>query len=106
MEKNVINLLETLPKDVTNEEIFEEIAKGGKFSLKRIISTGQTSEWYDQKEHEVCFVLSGSAKLQFDEDSREIVLKTGDYIEIPAHCKHRVSETENPTVWLALYYSK
>ena len=37
----------------------------------------------------------------------EIVeMKSGDYINIPAHCKHRVEWTdlEEDTIWLAVHY--
>jgi cupin 2 domain-containing protein len=50
-------------------------------------------------------LLKGEAVISFmDED--DIRLKAGDYINIPAHKKHRVSWTkpDEETIWLAVHY--
>lgn len=54
--------------------------------------------WYDQDQHEWVLVLQGAARLSIEEESKE--LKPGDYINIPAHIKHRVEWTtpDEPTV--------
>jgi cupin 2 domain-containing protein len=43
--------------------------------------------------------------LEFADDPRLYELVPGDYLFIPAHCRHRVAWTdlEQPSVWLALY---
>jgi len=35
------------------------------------------------------------------------VLKPGDHVSIPAHCRHRVewTATGEPTIWLAVHYA-
>ena len=51
-------------------------------------------------------VLSGSAGLRFEDEEQPRKLHPGDYVNIPAHRRHRVEWTDphQPTVWLALHY--
>jgi cupin 2 domain-containing protein len=51
-------------------------------------------------------LLAGEAGLRFENDLQLIIMKPGDYLLIPAHCRHRVEWTApgQPTVWLALHY--
>ncbi|MFO0919698.1 MAG: hypothetical protein U0872_15475 [Planctomycetaceae bacterium] len=51
-------------------------------------------------------VLTGAAKLQFPDCVAE--LKPGDFINIPAHHRHRVEWTlpEELTIWLAVFYDE
>ena len=91
-----------------NEEEFKTIVEAKHFKIERIVSTGHHSEegfWYDQADHEWVLVLQGSGVIEY-EDGRVIELNAGDYVNIPAHQKHRVKETSQsePTVWLAVHY--
>ena len=93
-----------------NEEITEIITQGNFLRIERIFSFGQTTPdgfWYDQSEHEFVLVLQGEAKILF-EDKQEQLFKTGDYIHIPAHVKHRVTYTSSEPVciWLAIFYNQ
>ncbi len=93
----------------TSEEILETILQTHKFKIERIISRGQATtegEWYDQDKNEWVLVLKGNAGLLFEGDNETVVMKTGDYINIPAHQKHRVEWTdpEEETIWLAIHY--
>jgi cupin 2 domain-containing protein len=77
--------------------------------LERIVSHAHASPegfWYDQDWAEWVIVLQGSAGLQFEGESAPRVLGPGDYVDIPAHARHRVAWTNatEPTVWLALHY--
>lgn len=79
--------------------------------IERIVSTGHPSPegfWYDQDEHEWVVVLMGRAKLIFEGNSEPVEMGPGDYMNIPAHRKHRVEWTspDEPTVWLAVFYSE
>jgi cupin 2 domain-containing protein len=90
-------------------EIIEGVLQTGSFRLERIISTGQATpegEWYDQDTHEWVLLLTGGAGLLLENDPQMIIMKPGDYINIPAHRRHRVAWTDpsQPTIWLALHY--
>jgi mannose-6-phosphate isomerase-like protein (cupin superfamily) len=58
------------------------------------------------KEHGNLFVvMRGVARLRFKGEA-PVEMNPGDFINIPAHKKHRVEWTTpgEPTVWLAVYY--
>ncbi|ACA85241.1 cupin domain-containing protein [Shewanella woodyi] len=104
---NKQNLFASLPADLTHE-VFEQVGGSDTVLIERIVSKAHVTpkgQWYDQDRNEWVMVLKGEAKLQF-EDVEPIHLKVGDYIDIPAHCKHRVSWTseETETLWLAIHY--
>jgi cupin 2 domain-containing protein len=50
-------------------------------------------------------VLKGIAMLRF-EGKEGVEMKPGDFINIPAHERHRVEWTtpDEPTIWLAVFY--
>lgn len=104
MEKS--NIFSNIPTNL-DDELFEDIINKESFKLQRIISQGHTTpegEWYDQDEDEWVMLVSGEAVLSFF-DNEDVHLKAGDYINIRAHKKHRVSWTkpDAKTIWLALY---
>lgn len=101
------NIFKTIPQDLT-EEVIDLLVQGKEVKIERIISRGQSSPesgWYDQQQNEWVMVLKGEAILSF-EYGKEIELKTGDYITIPAHTLHRVKWTNSDieTIWLAVHY--
>lgn len=101
------NIFSDVPTNLPSE-IFEDIISTEAMRIERIISDGHitpNNQWYDQVEHEWVMVLSGYGVIAF-EDGRQVTLKQGDYINIPAHQKHRVIETamDTKTVWLAIFY--
>ena len=105
----VENIFSDLPVKLPNER-FDELLRGGSFRLERILSTGQATpagQWYDQDQAEWVLVLRGSAQLQFEGEAEAVELGPGDYVLIPAHCRHRVQWTDpqSPTVWLALHFT-
>lgn len=107
-ETQPTNLFLPLPTDLEQEGI-DVLVQRQNVRIERIISKGHVTPadaWYDQEEHEWVIVLEGAGTLVF-EDGREISLKRGDSINIPAHTKHKVSWTDpdRPTVWLAIHYS-
>ncbi|WP_233272669.1 cupin domain-containing protein [Paraburkholderia acidisoli] len=94
------------------EERFDPLVEREGVLIERIVSTGQASPpgfWYDDAREEWVVLLAGAATLEFADtadtagQSRRLV--PGDYVHIPAHCRHRVSWTDPavPTVWLAVY---
>ena len=89
-------------------ELVEVLAEGAGLRIDRIVSTGQASPpgfWYDQPGDEFVVLLAGSAVLRFEEGDRRFDLQPGDWIEIPAHVRHRVefTQADPPTVWLAVH---
>ncbi len=101
------NIFTNIPKQLP-DEIFEDIISTDNLKIERIISKGHTtpiSQWYDQDTDEWILVLQGDAIIAF-EDSKDVHLRVGDYLNIPAHTKHRVSWTipNTETIWLAVHY--
>ncbi|MDR3555393.1 MAG: cupin domain-containing protein [Syntrophobacteraceae bacterium] len=102
------NIYTAVPQSLP-EEIFETLIDSGAVRIERIISDSNCSPegfWYDQEESEWVMVLEGSAGLRFEGDEQILVLRPGDWVDIPAHLKHRVEWTEpgRKTVWLAVFY--
>ena len=94
----------------TNDEQVELLAGSGAVRIERIVSTGQASPpgfWYDQERPEFVVVLAGAARLRFAGDRAARRLGPGDWVDIPAHARHRVEWTDpaTPTVWLAVHYA-
>ncbi len=105
----ISNLLADCPRHLS-AELSEILVKTDAVRIERIVSAGHVSPdgfWYDQQENEWVAVLSGEARLRFDDDPHPLHLKPGDWITIPAGRKHRVEWTtpEEPTVWLAVFFS-
>ena len=104
----VNNLFDNLPESLP-EELVDVLVNSQHVRVERILSTGHASLagfWYDQDQAEWVVVLKGEAKLLFEGDDEPRCMKPGDYVEIPAHVRHRVVWTapNEPTVWLAVFY--
>lgn len=98
------NIFDLIPANL-EAEVSERLAEGNGIKIERIISSGQRSDWYDQDNNEWVMLLRGEAILGFA-DGASIKLKSGDYINLPAHQKHRVEWTapDTETIWLAVHY--
>jgi cupin 2 domain-containing protein len=95
--------------DEPPDELFETLVSANAVRIERIVSVGHASAedfWYDQEGDEWVLVVTGSAGLQFEGSEEVLVLKPGDWINIPAHKKHRVEWTDpaGKTIWLAVHY--
>ena len=89
-----------------SKESFIKIIQNKNCKIEKIISMGHKTpkgKWYNQNKNEFVMILKGSAELLFFPD-KKIKMKTGDYINIPAHLKHRVDKTSKKTIWLAVFY--
>lgn len=100
------NLLACVPASLP-EELVQTLLRCHDIRLERIVSRGHHSPpdfWYDQDQHEWVLLLQGQASLAFED--RVLALQPGDYVNIPAHTRHRVAWTDpaQDTVWLALFY--
>ena len=103
------NLFANIPAPLAAEQFIDLLAAPG-LRLERIVSTGQVTppgEWLDQIQAEWVILLRGAARLLFEGETSARDLKPGDYLNIPAHCRHRVEWTspDEPTLWLALHYA-
>ena len=90
---NSANIFDSLPKDLSLE-VFEEIIHALTIRIERIVSKGHSSpdtDWYDQDENEWVMVVEGKVTLEFEDGSKR-ELSTGDYINIPAHVKHKIEK--------------
>ncbi|RJT43993.1 cupin domain-containing protein [Rahnella woolbedingensis] len=109
----VTNLFSHFPISAQDgkEETFELLLTRPDIRIERIISTGQASPpgfWYSQPRSEWVTVLQGSAGLKFENETEVRVINSGDFVNIPALCRHRVEWTsaDEPTVWLAIHYGE
>jgi cupin 2 domain-containing protein len=102
------NLFADLPRRLS-QELSEVLAQSAGARLERIVSLGHTTppgEWYDQDTNEWVVLLRGAAVLRFEDEPEPRRLVPGDWLDIPAHRRHRVEWTApgEPTIWLALHY--
>ena len=100
------NLFKDIPVDLP-DELFTTLLEASNIRIERIVSHGHASAegfWYDQDQSEWVMVLKGAARLRVEDQT--IDMKPGDFINIPAHQRHRVEWTtpDEATIWLALYY--
>lgn len=105
------NIYSGLPATAQAQELSDMLAgtPGSGTRIERIVSRGHATpdnEWYDQDQHEWVLLLQGEAILAFDNERDDIRLQAGDYVTIPAHCRHRVAWTtpDTDTVWLAVFF--
>jgi len=107
---NVKNILADIPEPLPNE-LFTTLLQNPQIKIERIVSKGQCDakdEWYDQATDEWVILLQGAAILEFTDPNELKNLKSGDYLFIPAHRKHRVEWThlEQESIWLAIHFQK
>ncbi len=99
--KNVFEGIE--PSD---REIIEQLVEREGIRIERIASFGDQSEdgfYYDQDEYEFVLLLKGRAKLLF-EGRGTVELKTGDWLIIEPHERHRIEYTSKDALWLCVFY--
>ena len=101
------NIFDDIPNELPHE-VFSDLLNSDGVKIERIISKGHKSPkdgWYDQTTNEWLILIQGSATLIF-ENKPTLTLETGDYLNIPAHQKHKVSWTDPSieTIWLTVHY--
>ena len=103
------NLFANIPTDLP-KELTEILTEGqGNIRIERILSHGHHSPegfWYDQPANEWVALLKGSATIAFADNPSPVHLAPGDWIEIKAHRRHRITHTSphEHTVWLAVFF--
>jgi len=105
---NTGNLFARIPTQLP-DELVQTLVTAPSFRVERIVSRGHASPtgfWYDQPEHEWVLLVSGAARVRFEDDAQAVEMKPGDYLHIPARRRHRVEWTAPgvQTVWLAIHY--
>lgn len=104
------NLRSALPSQPLSSELVDVLAERGAVRIERIVSTGQITPdaaWYDELTDEWVLLVSGEARLRIEDESADRALGSGDWLFIPAHCRHRVTwtSTDPPAVWLAVHFA-
>ena len=102
------NIFAGVPAHSGQEQI-AILAEAPGVRIERILSTGQASPpgfWYDQDWSEWAILLRGAAGLLIEGEAETRRLGPGDWVELPAHARHRVEWTDpdGPTVWLAFHW--
>ena len=98
------NIFSGLPEEPGSESFLTLFEVAG-VKIERIVSRSHASPedfWYDQEHDEWVLTLKGEAILEFEEGER-VGMKTGDYLLIPKHTRHRVERTSEETLWLAIH---
>jgi len=103
------NLFADIPTGLTEEQVVTLLHAPG-VRIERIVSTGQASPpdfWYDQLGAEWVLLLQGAATLRIEGEPEPTFLVPGSHIHIPALVRHRVewTQTDPPTIWLALHFA-
>ena len=104
------NLQRDLPPRLLAEEAFTTLVDRPGLRIERIVSTGRVipeGQWYDQETDEWVLLVEGAARLRIEGESEDRLLAEGDWMLLPAHCRHRVTWTRTelpPTVWLAVHF--
>jgi len=102
------NFYADIPDNGAAEQVIELLSRPG-LRIERIVSKGHATpagQWYDQPHSEWVMVVSGAARLRFEDEMKAIEMQAGDTVDIPAHRRHRVEWTDpaGATVWLAVHY--
>jgi cupin 2 domain-containing protein len=94
-----------LPPLPLPDELTTILAESGNVRIERIVSTGQTSDWYDQTETEFALLLEGNAAIEYL-NGKTVTLSKGGTLLIKPRERHRVSYTsaDPPCVWLCVFY--
>lgn len=103
------NLFHDIPATLPSEK-FDILVSNGAVRIERIVSRGHTSPvsgWYEQEQSEFVLLLRGAAKIEF-EKSADVEMGPGDWLDIAAGKKHRVTWTDpdSDSVWLAVHYDQ
>jgi len=104
---DLTNILGDIPPTIRDDELLQTLLITASLRIERIVSHGHHSPaefWYDQPRSEWVLLIQGAARLRFDD--RVLELRTGDFVEIPAHQRHQVEWTtpDEPTIWLAIHH--
>jgi len=102
------NIFSDIPSEL-KDEFFKDIVSKDGLKIERIVSKGHTTtqfDWYDQDTNEWVILIQGEAVISFENED-DVRLEAGDYLNILAHKRHKVSWTKPDfnTIWLAVHYN-
>ena len=79
------NLFTDVPHPLP-DELVTTLLEAADVRIERIVSHGHASPegfWYDQQQNEWVVLLTGAARLRFEDET--VDMKPGDFVNIPAH---------------------
>jgi len=111
MAGNIFAGLPKLPMAPEAAERLEILLDQPGLRIERIVSSGQASPpgfWYQQADAEWVVLVSGAARLRFEDEIEARRLRAGDWLHIEPGRRHRVewTDADAPSVWLAVHYLK
>ncbi len=93
--------LNDLPVPSEGENFFP-LLQNDSVTIEAIISSDHLEpKLYDQDRDEAVLLYAGKAVLEIE--GREVTMKPGDILHIPAHTPHRVLRTKPGTRWLVIH---
>lgn len=102
--ENTFNELSPVPEE-GKEAVYQAMkSKNVRVELIRSGYSETPSKIYDQDENEFVMIIDGSAELFFEEGNQTIQMLANDFVNIPAHSRHRVNKVRKDTYWLAVFY--
>ncbi len=102
------NLLSDIPAELPDELVQTLVLRRG-CRWCGVVSRGHWSPdgfWYDQDENEFVVLLSGAARMVFEDRAEPVEMTAGSWVNIAAHRRHRVEWTDptQNTIWLGIFY--
>ena len=98
----MLNIYDAIPALPIGEESFETVIENSSVKIERICSNSvRNGEWYDQENDEWVLLVEGSAVIEFEDTI--IPLCRGESLWIEKRRRHRVKETSDDALWLALH---
>lgn len=83
-------------------ERFDTLLSHQALVIERIVSTSKIeSQQYVQEQDEWVVLLTGEALLEVA--GRQVPLRAGDYLFLPAHTPHTVLRVSDGAMWLAVH---
>ncbi len=99
-----MNLYDGFSEPVAGTERFDLLLSREAVRIERIASNRyENGAWYDQETEEWVCLMRGTALLEFEGKAMR-PLRAGDSLLIAAHTRHRVAETSNDALWLAVHF--
>ena len=99
------NLHDGPAPDAAGAESFTELLRAGGVRVERIASRAvRDGDWYEQGWAEFVVLIAGAARLAFADGTVQ-PLAPGDWVHLPAFCRHRVAWTDPAveTFWMAVH---